>query len=223
MLSMGDPAPFAERVRQGGARLIVQLRDLDEARQALDVGADVVVAQGSEAGVHGGPASDLAVRAGGGRPRFTHPGACRRRDRRWSRAGRRSRPWGRRSVDGDAVRGHARGAGGARGQRAIIEGSGEDTERSRVLDIARGVHWPHKYTGRTLRNSFLDQWLGREEELVQDDNAIHAYQAAAERGDIVSVWAGEAIDLITDLASAADLVAWIVRQAEEALGRAGKR
>jgi NAD(P)H-dependent flavin oxidoreductase YrpB (nitropropane dioxygenase family) len=55
------------------------------------------------------------------------------------------------------------------GKRAIIEGSGEDTERSRVLDIARGVHWPHKYTGRTLRNSFLEQWLGREEELVHDE------------------------------------------------------
>jgi nitronate monooxygenase len=69
----------------------------------------------------------------------------------------------------------------------------------------------------------LEQWLGREEELVQDDNAIHAFQAAAARGDIVPVWAGEGIDLITDLASAADLVALIVRQAEEALGRAGKR
>ena len=50
MLSMGDPAPFAEQVRQTGACLIVQVTDLDEARQALDVGADVVVAQGSEAG-----------------------------------------------------------------------------------------------------------------------------------------------------------------------------
>src|SRR5208282_601621 len=44
MLSMGDPAPFAERVRQAGACLVVQATDLDEARQALDVGADVVVA-----------------------------------------------------------------------------------------------------------------------------------------------------------------------------------
>ncbi len=54
MLSMGDPAPFAERVHQAGACLVVQATDLDEARQALEVGADVVVAQGSEAGGHGG-------------------------------------------------------------------------------------------------------------------------------------------------------------------------
>jgi nitronate monooxygenase len=49
------------------------------------------------------------------------------------------------------------------------------------------------------------------------------FQAAAASGDVVPVWAGEAIGLITDLASAADLVPLIVRQAEEALGRAGKR
>ncbi len=77
------------------------------------------------------------------------------------------------------VRGHIRGARGARGQNAIIEGGGEDTERSRVLDIARGVDWPHKYTGRTLRNTFLEQWLGREEELVNDDEAIRSYEVAA--------------------------------------------
>jgi nitronate monooxygenase len=46
MLPFGNPSPFADEVRQAGARLIVQVTDLDEARQALDVGADVVVAQG---------------------------------------------------------------------------------------------------------------------------------------------------------------------------------
>ncbi len=58
---------------------------------------------------------------------------------------------------------------------------------------------------------------------MNDDEAIRSYEVAAARGDIVSVWAGEAIDLITDLASAADLVPLIVRQAEEALEQAGKR
>jgi len=37
------------------------------------------------------------------------------------------------------------------------------------------------------------------------------------------VWAGEAIDLITDLPSAADLVATLTTQAEDALARAGNR
>src|SRR5262245_18238121 len=53
MLSFGDPGPFAELVRRAGVVLIVQVTDLDEARRAVDVGADVIVAQGTEAGGHG--------------------------------------------------------------------------------------------------------------------------------------------------------------------------
>jgi nitronate monooxygenase len=36
------------------------------------------------------------------------------------------------------------------------------------------------------------------------------------------VWAGEAVDLITDLPPAADLVAALAAQAEDALNRAGR-
>ncbi len=53
MFSFGDPEPFAGLVRAAGVTLIVQVTDLDEAQRALDVGADVIVAQGSEAGGHG--------------------------------------------------------------------------------------------------------------------------------------------------------------------------
>jgi nitronate monooxygenase len=53
MLSFGDPRPFAGIVRESGTTLIIQVTDLDEARQAVDVGADVIVAQGTEAGGHG--------------------------------------------------------------------------------------------------------------------------------------------------------------------------
>jgi nitronate monooxygenase len=53
MLSFGDPAGFAERIREAGAPLICQVQTLAQARRALEVGADIVVAQGSEAGGHG--------------------------------------------------------------------------------------------------------------------------------------------------------------------------
>ncbi len=49
MLSFGDPASLAPPVLRAGAALMVQVTDLGEARRALDVGADVIVAQGSEA------------------------------------------------------------------------------------------------------------------------------------------------------------------------------
>jgi nitronate monooxygenase len=103
--------------------------------------------------------------------------------------------------------------------KAIIGGRGEDTERSRVLDIARGAPWPERYTARTLRNAYLDRWRGREAEIEANEKAKADYRTAADRGDlsVVPIWAGEAIDLITDLRPAADLVAHIAAEAEAAL------
>src|SRR6202021_1107024 len=59
MLSFGDPVPLAQPVLESESRLIVQVVDLDEARRAIDVGADVIVAQGCEAGGHGGTRATL--------------------------------------------------------------------------------------------------------------------------------------------------------------------
>src|SRR6202011_4487496 len=53
MLSFGDPKPFAPRIKSAGALLICQVQNEDMARQALDAGADILVAQGTEAGGHG--------------------------------------------------------------------------------------------------------------------------------------------------------------------------
>jgi nitronate monooxygenase len=52
MLSFGDPSPFADRIREAVAALIIQVTDLEEARHAVDLGADVIVAQGTESGGH---------------------------------------------------------------------------------------------------------------------------------------------------------------------------
>jgi nitronate monooxygenase len=53
MLSFGDPRPFTGAIRAAGAALILQVTGLEEARQAVDLGADVIVAQGTEGGGHG--------------------------------------------------------------------------------------------------------------------------------------------------------------------------
>ena len=107
---------------------------------------------------------------------------------------------------------------------AIVEGRGGDTERSAVLDIVRGSAWPGKYTARTLGHPHLDRWRGREEELVGDLQARRDYQNDVERGVIppLPVWAGEGIDLVVDVPSAADLVADLAAQAVVALDRAGR-
>ena len=53
MLSFGDPRPFVDEIRAAGAALICQCQNIDHVRDAIDVQADVIVAQGTEAGGHG--------------------------------------------------------------------------------------------------------------------------------------------------------------------------
>ena len=106
---------------------------------------------------------------------------------------------------------------------AIIEGRGEDTERSTVLDIARGSRCPSKYPARTLGHPFLDMWRGREEDLAADADAKVAYQDGVARGELLPLpaWASESTDLINELSTAADLVETLAADAEVALAHAG--
>src|SRR4051812_39549384 len=53
MLSFGDVRPHAELIKRAGALLICQVQTLAQAKDALGAGADVLVAQGAEAGGHG--------------------------------------------------------------------------------------------------------------------------------------------------------------------------
>lgn len=224
MLSFGDPRPLAEPVIGAGVRLIVQVTDLDEARQALDVGADVIVAQGAEAGGHGGgratlPFVPIVVDLAGTTPVLAAGGIA---DGRGVAAALSLGAAG--ALMGTLFQASTEALVGPEVAKAIIDGRGGDTERTRILDIARGAPWPGRYPGRTLRNAFLDRWRGREVELEDDDEAKAQYQAAAASGDlaVVPVWASEAIDLITRLSPAAHLVAQLSAEAQEAIKRAGR-
>jgi nitronate monooxygenase len=224
MLSFGDPRAFVAPIRAAGAALIIQVTDLEEARQAVDVGADVIVAQGTEAGGHGSRrgrsalpfvpvVADLAaptpVLAAGGIADGRGVAAALALGAAGALIGTRFQATPEALVDPAIT-------------KAILDGRGEDTERSAVLDIARGSRWPAKYTGRTLSHPFLDQWRGRDAELAADAGAEQAYREGVARGDLtpLPVWASEAVDLITEVTPAASLVGILAAQAEEALARA---
>ena len=53
MLSFGDPKPFVERIQRAGAIAICQVQSIALAQEAVAAGADILVAQGTEAGGHG--------------------------------------------------------------------------------------------------------------------------------------------------------------------------
>ncbi len=53
LLSFGDVRPHAEKIKRAGALLICQVQTLEQAMEAVTNGADILVAQGAEAGGHG--------------------------------------------------------------------------------------------------------------------------------------------------------------------------
>jgi nitronate monooxygenase/enoyl-[acyl-carrier protein] reductase II len=57
----GDPGDFVKRVHNEGILVIHQVHTVQQAHQAADRGVDVIIAQGSEAGGHGGTVSALSL------------------------------------------------------------------------------------------------------------------------------------------------------------------
>jgi nitronate monooxygenase len=103
----------------------------------------------------------------------------------------------------------------------MVEASGDDTLRTTIFDIARGYSWPKEYTGRAVRNRFVEEWHGREGTLTQAEDVRARYAEAAARGDadIAVVFAGEGIDLIHAVEPAAVILDGVVQEAETALSR----
>lgn len=224
MLSFGDPGAFIEPIRSAGVSLIIQVTDLEEARHAVDIGADVIVAQGTEGGGHGArqgrstlPFVPVVVDLSASTPVLAAGGIA---DGRGVAAALALGAAG--ALLGTRFQATAEALVPPAISRALIDGRGDDTERNRVLDIARGSRWPAKYPARTLGHPFLERWRGREDELAHNDTAKAAYRDGVASGNLppLPVWAGEAVDLITDAPSAAELVGILIEQAENALARA---
>ncbi|GIH15605.1 NAD(P)H-dependent flavin oxidoreductase [Rugosimonospora africana] len=227
MLAFGDPAPFADRVRAAGAKLILQVTDPDEARQALDAGADVIVAQGSDAGGHSGRHSvgtmsfvPAVVDLAGSTTVLAAGGIA---DGRGLAAALMLGAAG--ALIGTRFQASHEALVSAPVSRALVDARGRDTERSTILDIGRGAAWPERYPARTLRNAFLDAWRDREGELRGDAAAQREYREAIAREDpgAIPIWVSQAADLIGAIEPAADLVAAIAAEAERVLTGAGSR
>jgi nitronate monooxygenase len=107
-------------------------------------------------------------------------------------------------------------AGAESAKRRICDANGDLTERSIVFDISRENVWPAPFTGRCLRNQYLDAWYGRELELLRTQTSEAAKYATArkeENFDIAAVIAGESAGLVRDIIPAREVIDTMVRDA----------
>jgi nitronate monooxygenase len=220
MLSFGDPSPYAGRIKAAGCRIICQVQTLEQAQQAASLGADVIIAQGRDAGGHSGmtrgtiglvPAvvdavAPIPVVAAGGIADGRGLAAALSLGAAGVSMGTRFTAT-RESLWDEAMK-----------ERAVASG-GDQTAQTRVFDIVRAAPWPAIYPGRALRNRFFDQWHGKEEALEKQQKEVEASYLAGpdDNFDRRVIWAGEGVDLVRDVPSARDVIERIVDQAASVL------
>ncbi|MGE5793135.1 MAG: NAD(P)H-dependent flavin oxidoreductase [Bacteroidota bacterium] len=227
MLSFGDPAPFAERIKRSGTALICQVQSLALAKAAVAAGADVLVAQGTEGGGHGASRGLVTlvpevVDAVGAKVPVVAAGGIA--DGRGLAAALMLGAAG--VLLGTRFYATTEAAGAPAAKERIRAATGDDTLRSIVFDISRRNVWPAPFTGRCLRNAHAERWFGREVELLrhQDDEAAR-YAAARSDGDfdVAAVIAGESSGLVREISSAREVVERIVSEASALLRGAAQR
>lgn len=226
MLSFGEVRPHAQRIKQAGALLICQVQTLGQVKEALANDADILVAQGAEGGGHGISRSTLpfvpavvdmalnipVVAAGGiGDGRGLAAALMLGADG---------------VLVGTRFYASQEAAGLPAAKERIVAATGDRTIRSILFDIARRNVWPAPYTGRVLQNNFSEKWRGRETELLQrQEEEATSYAAARAAGDFdtAAVIAGEVVDLITDVPSAAKVVERMMSGATQLLAGASNK
>lgn len=230
LLSFGDPRPYARRIAAAGAQLICQVQRMEQVPQAIEAGAQVIVAQGAEAGGHGmnslnGRATmsfvpeladwlarhspDTLLLAAGGIADGRGLAAALILGADGALVG--SRLWATQE---------SLAAPGAKQQ--ALASNGDSTARSRVFDILRRKNWPAPYDFRAIRNALHQQWEGRVEALAADPQAARAdYDAGVQAGDFSRAHAtiGEAVGLVHDIPAAGELIACMTLDAARLLSK----
>jgi nitronate monooxygenase len=221
--SFGDPQPFIGRVKAAGALVVCQVQSVAMAIDVVAKGADIVVAQGGEAGGHGIAQGSLTLvpaivdAIAGKAPVALAGGAA---DGRALAAAIMLGAQG--IVMGTRFYASQEAAAREAAKQRIVAASGDQTQRSIVFDISRNNIWPHPFTGRCLSNGHTDRWIGREQELIRREDVLVEFARATEMGDfdVAPVIAGEAAALVHNIPSAKEIVHQTAAQAEKLLAGA---
>ena len=228
MLSFGDPTAFAVILSDHHIPVICQIQTIAQLPQAVDAGATVIVAQGTEAGGHG--MNDFE-----GRTTFTFVPEIADWLAKHSPKTLLLAAGGITDGRGLAAAMMLGADGGLIGTRlwattqslategakaTALRADGDDTGRSSIFDVLRSKNWPKQFDFRAIRNQLHRKWEGRIDELrANPATAIEDYLSGVRQDDYdrAHVTVGQGVGLIHDLLSAEELIEQIDHDAARLL------
>ncbi|MEO1292435.1 MAG: nitronate monooxygenase [Pseudomonadota bacterium] len=226
-LSFDDPEPFVSTIRERGVPLICQIQTRADAERAVDVGADIVVAQGAEAGGHGEKRATMTLV-----PEVADLIAAKAPNTLLCAAGGIADGRGMAAALMLGADGVVIGSRFWASDEALVHpnmldaamaASGDDTIRSSVADVARKLDWPERFTMRMLRNPFIEQWHDDMPGLLAvAEVEAEKWRVAWQAGDmsVATGIVGEAAGLMQRVEPAATLLTRLIAETEERLAAA---
>jgi nitronate monooxygenase/enoyl-[acyl-carrier protein] reductase II len=221
---MGDPGDLVVRAHDVGIRWIQQVMDVDQARQAVDRGVDVIVAQGGEAGGHSGFVSTMVlvpqvVDVAGATPVVAAGGIGDGRGLAAALAlGAQGVAMGTRFLASVEMRIDEEW------KRLLVEASSRDAQHDELLDLLlppyNRPHYPA--VGRMLPTAFSKRWTGHPEELAARAGELAptiVSSVLAGRGHEYVPFAGQSVGLVDEVLPAAEIVHRTCSQASAILAR----
>jgi NAD(P)H-dependent flavin oxidoreductase YrpB (nitropropane dioxygenase family) len=208
---------YVQRAHDAGCKVMYMAGEVPEALRAAEAGADVLVAQGTEAGGHVGwmaslPLVPMMVKALAPLPVLCAGGIADGRGLAGALAlGAEGVLLGTRFLATHESPLHANF------KQAIVDSDGHDTVLTEIPDLASQRVWPGAMS-RAQRNKFIERWAGREWAVRQNAAEIGKELAKARAaGDIAnaSLSFGQDAGLIDSIKSVKEVIEEIISDAEE--------
>ena len=208
---------FFDRAHDAGCKVMYMAGEVPEALRAAEAGADVLVAQGTEAGGHvvwmaSLPLVPMMVKAVAPLPVLAAGGIAEGRGLAAALAlGAEGVLLGTRFMATPEAPIHPNY------KQAIVKSDGHDTVLTEIPDLASERVWPGAMS-RAKRNAFIDRWAGREWALRQNASDVGKQVAAARAaGDVdnAPLSFGQDAGLIDSIKSVKEVVQDIIAEAEE--------
>jgi NAD(P)H-dependent flavin oxidoreductase YrpB (nitropropane dioxygenase family) len=208
---------YFQRARDVGCKVMYMAGEVPEALRAAEAGADVIVAQGTEAGGHvvwmaSLPLVPMMVKAVAPLPVLSAGGIADGRGLVAALAlGADGVLLGTRFMATPEAPIHPNF------KQAIVKSDGHDTVLTEIPDLASQRVWPGAMS-RAQRNQFIDRWSGREWALRQNAREVGKQVASARAaGDVdnATLSFGQDAGLIDSIKSVREVVQDIIAEAEE--------